>query len=98
MTEPKNLDEKVPVKFELNRKRGEETDSSKESCPHPFKLVKDGLDNLESGDKQRYKCNQCGSRLGNRDTIERVRKYKASAKELIYDFFFHEVPDFFHCR
>jgi transposase-like protein len=92
MTAPKKLETKVSVKFSLKRERELNEDHKIVNCPHPYKLVKDGFNHVRSGKKQRYKCTLCGSRPGNKDSIDKVKKYRHSVKELIYDLFFMKAP------
>ena len=92
MTIPKNLEKKVPIRFSFNKKRGDKKNSSTNNCPHPYKLIKDGYNHANCGKKQRYKCNKCGLRFGNKDSIEQVKKYEACARELIYDLFIMKSP------
>ena len=87
MTGIKNLDEKVPVEFSFDEERGIKNRSNVENCPHPYKLVKDGFNYVNGREKQRYKCNLCGSRLGNKHSVPQIKRYKRGAREIIYDLF-----------
>ena len=92
MTIPADLDEKVPIQIILRHKIRRKNFQQNIKCDHPYNLVKDGFNEIKNGRKQRYKCNKCDFRLGQKVLIIEQEKYVKKVKEILYELFVLKFP------
>ena len=92
MTAIKSLEKKVPIKFSFTQNQKEIDLLKENSCPHPYKLKKDGYNHLKNGNIQRYKCKVCTSRLGTKKTVQDFQKYMKKIKKIVHDLFILGFP------
>lgn len=85
MTVPKDLEKKIPVKINTIHGNRVREDKEETSCIHPYKLVMDGVNDVNNEKMQRYRCNSCNSRFGNKINIQVVKDYIIKIKEILYD-------------
>ncbi|MHA1283795.1 MAG: hypothetical protein ACTSQP_14965, partial [Promethearchaeota archaeon] len=92
MTVIKRLEKKVPIRFSFKQNQKEMDLLKENSCPHPYKLKKDGHNHLKNGNTQRYKCKLCTSRLDTKKTVQDFQKYMKKIKKIVHDLFILGFP------
>lgn len=92
MTIPADLDEKIPIQILLGHKIRRKNFQQNIKCDHPYNLVKDRFNEIKNGKKQRYKCNGCDFRLGQKVLIAEQEEYVKKIKEILYELFILKFP------
>ncbi len=86
------LNVKIPIKFSFTQKNKKYNSCQEHQCPHPYKPIKDGHNLLKNGNKQRYKCKTCNSRLSNKITIQDSNIYVKKIQKLLHGLFILGFP------